>query len=175
VKTKDNVMSEDRKTKEEFLASRKAAGQVIDVETCRIGKLACNVVDPYGLDRDAESCIGNLLFVVSAETDGWVLAEDLPEEKYNALYARIDRARQTPTTAEGVRDILLEEYARAVAALDDVVEDVVDSRFNKVPVDIVRSGIRLALAKLGKQGTSQEERLERRFGAGLESGNEVQS
>jgi hypothetical protein len=168
-------MSEDRKTKEAFLASRKAAGQVIDIETCRIAKLACNVADPYGLERDVESCIGNLLFVVSAETGGWVLAEDLSEEKYDALYARIDRARQTPTTAEGVRDILLEEYARAVAALDEVVEDVVYSRLSKVPVDIVRSGVRFALAKLGKLGTSQEERLERRFRAELEIDSEVQS
>jgi hypothetical protein len=31
-------MNEDRMTKEEFLASRKVAGRLIDVETCDIGE-----------------------------------------------------------------------------------------------------------------------------------------
>lgn len=99
--------------------------------------------------------------------------DDLPEDKYRALCARIDRANQTPTTEGGVRDVLLEEYARAVAALDEVIDDLVDRRFPNVPLDTVQGGVRLALAKLGKQGTPQHERLERRFRAEREAGDEI--
>jgi hypothetical protein len=159
----------DLARRKEFLASRKAAGRVIDVETCKIGKLAVNVADPYGVYRgEVDACIGNLLFVASLASDGWVLAYDLPEDKRRALDARIDRANQTPTTPQGVSDILIEEYNRAVTALDDVIYDLVEvvdvgGRFPGVPFDVIRSGTRLALAKLGKQGTPLQEALERKF------------
>ena len=66
-------MNEDRMTKEEFLANRKAAGRVIDVETCEMRQ------------------IGRLTFVQSAESDGPVCQYDLPEDKRRALCARIER------------------------------------------------------------------------------------
>ena len=118
-------MHEDRMTKEEFLANRKAAGLAIDVETCDIAEWYARIVDPYGVDPDSDPCVGKTLFVASLLSDGWVYAGDLPEDQRRALHARIDRAARTPTTAEGVRDVLLEEYAHAVAKLDDVIYELV--------------------------------------------------
>lgn len=156
--------------REEYLAGRKAAGRKIDVETCKIIKIYVNVADPYGIwGRQVEWCIGGLLFVASMESDGLVLVEDLPDDKARALDARTDRASQTPTTPQGVSDVLIEEYNRAVAALDDVIYDlvkVVDSggRFPGVSLDVIRCGTRIALAKLGKEGTPLHDALERKFG-----------
>ena len=47
-------------TKEEFLASRKAAGRVIDVETCEIWSAPCQILDPYGVypPADEYDCTG---------------------------------------------------------------------------------------------------------------------
>jgi hypothetical protein len=123
-----------------------------------------NVADHYGIYADDESCIGRLLFVTSVDLDDWVLASDLPEYKYKALQGRIEREHRIPK-AEGVRDILVEEHARAAAKLDEVIDDLVGERFPNVPLDTVRGGVRLALEDLGKQGTRQEARLERRFRA----------
>ena len=90
-------MREDRITKEEVMASCIAAGQAIDVETCDVAKIAVDVADPYGLDRPPSlQCIGRRLFVASAESDGWVLVEDLPEDKRRALRERIERGDAGP-------------------------------------------------------------------------------
>ena len=89
-------MSEDRMTKEEFLANRKAAGREIDVETCDIAKWYADLADPYGLNRPAPECIGRITFVASAESDGWVDVADLPEDKALALNARIERGDGEP-------------------------------------------------------------------------------
>ena len=81
-----------RMTKREFLANRKAAGRVIDVETCDIVKTTVNLADPYGVDRRLRvECIGRVLFVASAQSGGWILVEDLPEDERLALKARIER------------------------------------------------------------------------------------
>ena len=162
-------MNEDRMTAEEFLADRKAAGRLIDVETCRVWWEHCDITDPYGVGPKTDDyCVGRVTFVGSLESDGPVGDFDLPEDKQRALDARIARANHTPTTAEGVRDVLVEEYSLAVAALDDVIYGLVTitdggGRFPGVPLDIVRCGTRLALAKLGKEGTPLHEALERKL------------
>ena len=87
-------MNEDRMTKEEFLANRKAAGRVIDVETCDIVEWWVPTMDPYGIKPDLPDemhQIGRLTFVQSAESDGPVCQYDLPEDKRRALCARIER------------------------------------------------------------------------------------
>ena len=101
----------------------------------------------------SDACIGRVTFVGSLESDGPVCEDDLLEDKFRALRNRIKRANQVPRTIEGVRDVLLEEHARAVAALDNVIYDVVDvvdvgGRFPDVRFDVIRRGVRLALAKL---------------------------
>jgi hypothetical protein len=85
-------MCEDRMAPKEYYANRIAAGRLIDVETCEIAKLTVDLADPYGMDpADPAECIGRLLFVASAESEGWVLVEDLPEDNRRALHARIER------------------------------------------------------------------------------------
>ena len=85
-------MNEDQVTKEEFLANRKAAGRVIDPETCDIAQWYVDLADPYGVSSPPPAeCIGRVTFVASAESDGWVLVEDLPEDKARALHDRIER------------------------------------------------------------------------------------
>ena len=146
---------------------------MIDVETCRIWSEYCEIADPYGVDPDYHECVGRLSFVASLESDGPVFEGDLPEDKFRTLRARLDRADRTATTGEGVRDVLLEEYALAVAALDYVIFSLVnppigESRFRGVPLDVMQRGVRLALAKLGKEGTPLHEALERELRRGDE-------
>jgi hypothetical protein len=59
-------------TKEEFLANRKAAGHVINVETCDIWDEYRQILDPYEVDPPPPEgyCIGRVIFVRSAESDG---------------------------------------------------------------------------------------------------------
>ena len=53
-------MIDDRMTKEEFLANRKAAGRDIDIENCAIWQTYCQILDPYGIDPppDEYNCGG---------------------------------------------------------------------------------------------------------------------
>jgi hypothetical protein len=67
---------------------------------------------------------GHLL--ASLGSEGKVCVDDLSEDKRRVVYARIERARQTPSTPQGVADVLVEEYNLAVAALHDVIYDLVD-------------------------------------------------
>jgi hypothetical protein len=95
----EKAMSDDRMTKAEFLASRIAAGQVIDIETCEVRIWSAYTIDTYGIEPDlpAEARqIGSYYFVRSAESDGWVCQYDLPQAKVRALYARIERADVDP-------------------------------------------------------------------------------
>jgi len=153
--------------REEFLAGRKAAGRLIDVETCHIAGFYVDIADPYGVGGSI-GCAAKALFVASIESDGWIVDDDLPDDKLRELEARIDRRARTPATPQGVSDVLIEEYNCAVAALDDVIYNLAnvadhDKRFANVPADVIRSAVSLALAKLGKEGTPLHEALERSF------------
>ena len=53
-------MIENKITKEEFLANRKAAAQVIDVETCKIDWWWANILDPYGVYPDCDRHVAHL-------------------------------------------------------------------------------------------------------------------
>jgi hypothetical protein len=94
----EKQMTEDRITTEAFLASRKAAGQVIDIEICEIGLWSAYTLDPYGVEHlpDEARTIGLCYFVRSAESDGWVCQCDLPENGVRALYERIERGEVEP-------------------------------------------------------------------------------
>jgi hypothetical protein len=77
-----------------WLASRDAAAQTVDIETCTIYPQAVQMFDPYGLDvsmPEEWECVGKYIFVVSDATNGGVYIDDLPEKKRNALYERIKR------------------------------------------------------------------------------------
>jgi hypothetical protein len=100
----------DRMTDEElrqWLASRKDAGRVIDIETCEIGHWYHNMNDEYGirdlLDELPEGMRGytdKTIFVRSSDSNGWVSECDLPEEKWPALKDRIKRSRLSGSASE---------------------------------------------------------------------------
>jgi hypothetical protein len=81
----------------QWLASRKVAGQVIDIESCELGWWYAEVLDPYGIYQalgefpEENSCVGRERFVRSPESNGWVSEADLPEEKLKALRERMER------------------------------------------------------------------------------------
>jgi hypothetical protein len=89
-------MREDRMTEEEIVASCNAAGQAVDIETCEICWMTCNVADPYGVERGGYVLVGMVPFVRSSESDGWVSLYWLSEEKARALHARIARGDVKP-------------------------------------------------------------------------------
>jgi hypothetical protein len=81
-----------------WLASRKVAGKQIDIESCEIGWWYVNDADVYGIREELneppseeESQYGRCRFVRSPQSDGWVSEYDLPPEKQDALYARLER------------------------------------------------------------------------------------
>ena len=83
-------------TKEEFLANRKAAGQVIDVETCKIAWWYAQIVDPYGIESDLPDeayCIGSTCFVISPDSDGWVCVCTICRRTRSALCTPASNAR----------------------------------------------------------------------------------
>jgi hypothetical protein len=81
---------------EQWLETRKAAGRAIDIE-------ACEYVTIHG-DDDSYGYFGRkfpetweerqawvTVYVRSPESRGWIAQEDLPDEKYKALFARRER------------------------------------------------------------------------------------
>ena len=84
----------------QWLASRKQAGRVIDIESCELGWWFAERLDPYGLYRalgefpEEYSCIGRDYFVRSPESNGWVWEGDLPADKAKAISARRTRLAQ---------------------------------------------------------------------------------
>jgi hypothetical protein len=92
-----------REAHDAYVANRKEAGRVIDIETCEITIFYCNYFNPYGTfpfdddyppDDPLEQCkydSSECLFVRSAESGGWIEEPDLPDEKARALRDRIER------------------------------------------------------------------------------------
>jgi hypothetical protein len=92
----------DQLTRDElrqWLASRKDAGRLIDIETCTILKTGACDDDPYGiremLGENPYDQRGSNFFVCSPDGDGWIWEGDLPSEKHQALYARLKREANT--------------------------------------------------------------------------------
>lgn len=89
----------DEMPKDEYLlwvAGRKAAAELIDVETCEIGCWMADGAYPYFDTRpEAEKWRhaehDKFNFVRSPESDGWICESDLPIPKWQALDARIER------------------------------------------------------------------------------------
>jgi len=92
-----NLMTDDELR--EWRASRKVAGQDIDIETCEIGWWRANANgDPYGIgeilgeeDHLEKGYSDNFHFVRSPQSNGWICEGDLPEASIHALYDRIRR------------------------------------------------------------------------------------
>ena len=75
-----------------WLASRKAAGAAIDIETCELARWHACDADPYGVNPNVPEemyQIGANRFVRSPDSRGWVWEGDLPPACIKAMYARI--------------------------------------------------------------------------------------
>jgi hypothetical protein len=67
-----------------WVASRKEAGRVIDIETCELGRWRAHDCDVYGVrDLPPEmQQIGTNRYVRSPTSNGWINEGDLPVEKF---------------------------------------------------------------------------------------------
>jgi hypothetical protein len=77
-----------------WLASRYAAAEAVDIDTCKVFSQHVQTMDPYGCDLampEEYDCIGRETFVISDATDGKVWIADLPKEKIDALDERMKR------------------------------------------------------------------------------------
>ena len=87
----------DQLTRAQFdawLASRKEAGRVIDIETCELGRWQAYDCDPYGARPslpDEMKQMGTNRFVRSLTSNGWINEADIPVEKIRAMHERIRR------------------------------------------------------------------------------------
>jgi hypothetical protein len=89
----------DLMTSEEFrqwIASRKAAGREVDIETCELGRWYAYDADPYCCDdnttlNEEMRQVGTNRFVRTPESRGWVHEGDLPLASVEAMYQRITR------------------------------------------------------------------------------------
>jgi hypothetical protein len=105
---------------EQWIASRKEAGSKINIETCELGRWNARDFDPYGflVSRgelpEIMMQFGWNRFVRSPESNGWISADDLPEEKVAAMYNRIHRE----AVAYDAIKQNLERAAKAVDAKD---------------------------------------------------------
>jgi hypothetical protein len=79
---------------EAWLANRKEAGRVIDIETCELGRWHAYDCDPYGARpvlADEMKQMGTNCYVRSPISNGWISEGDLPIEKVRAINDRIRR------------------------------------------------------------------------------------
>jgi hypothetical protein len=74
------------------------AAKKIDIETCDYWWRHGYVTDPYGVyhaelaeGEDIEDWIGRNYWVASPDSDGRIWDDDLPDDKFKALHARIER------------------------------------------------------------------------------------
>jgi hypothetical protein len=86
-----------------WLATRKDAGCVIDIETCEVAWCYACDFDPYDVIPDLPKelqMVGRNHYVRSGDSCGWISARDLPEEKRKALDARFRRMSGLPEDDE---------------------------------------------------------------------------
>jgi hypothetical protein len=86
-------IDEHNRRVEAFYADRRAAGRLIDTETCQGFWHWCDDTDPYGIDLASYGEIGRNSFVRNKKGDDWVWIGDLPKEKRQALDERAKRER----------------------------------------------------------------------------------
>jgi hypothetical protein len=82
----------NRKVKDIY-ANRRAAGRLIDVETCEGVHGTIDESDPYGIELAPYGLINYVLFVRNKDSDDWIWIDDLPAEKIRALRERSERER----------------------------------------------------------------------------------
>ena len=74
----------------EWVASRRAAGRAINVETCEVKFWPSNFTDPYDINAYKAQDVRQIhYFVRDGESCGWIHLDELPHEKIKALKARL--------------------------------------------------------------------------------------
>jgi hypothetical protein len=82
----------NRKVKE-FTERCRAAGRLIDVNTCEQHWEWGDELDPYYMELAPYESINRICFVRNKDSDDWICIYDLPEEKVQALNERNERER----------------------------------------------------------------------------------
>jgi hypothetical protein len=99
---------------EAWIATREEAGRAIDVETCELARWPALDEDPYGIRRargeEPYDQIGTNRWVRSPQSNGWICEDDLPPEKFEAMYDRIHRESEA-------FDILVKKFENAATTL----------------------------------------------------------
>jgi hypothetical protein len=83
-----------RKVKD-FYAERRAAGALINVDTCEESWWYADDTDPYGVELAPSGSMSKNSFVRNNDREDWVCLVDLPDEKCIALNERAERERST--------------------------------------------------------------------------------
>jgi hypothetical protein len=110
-KTMEKTMIEDRMTKEEFLAGRKAAGLRIDPNSADVEVTFwwAQVLDPYGVQESLPPecrCVGREHFARSPDSGGWVNFSDLPDKTQDELWRRTNSGELVDSLEEQFFEIL---------------------------------------------------------------------
>jgi hypothetical protein len=76
-----------REAAEAYVANRREAGRVIDIETCEIACWNTDYFDPYGIYScdDGPTEIELCYWARIEDSDDWIVEHDLPPEKRQAL------------------------------------------------------------------------------------------
>jgi len=83
----------DNRSKEEWLALRRAEAKLIDPATAEIEWSYGQILDPYGLDPDLPDecyCVGRVYFARRPGCDISLCFCDLPDGVRKALWKRVD-------------------------------------------------------------------------------------
>jgi hypothetical protein len=72
----------------EFYENRRAAGLLIDINTCESYSELADYFDPYGVGLVSYDFTSTCTFVSNKGSDDWVEVEDLPSEKQQELSRR---------------------------------------------------------------------------------------
>lgn len=117
----NDLMTEDELQR--WVADRKEAGRIIDIETCELGSWKAYDCDPYGVrDLPPEMRqVGTNRFVRSPASNGWINEGDLPAEKVRAMYDRIDR--EWEAYADAHPDDPLVRFSRLRVVIDTPIID----------------------------------------------------
>jgi hypothetical protein len=118
--TQARIDEHNRKVKK-FYADRRAAGCLIDTETCERSWWWADDTDPYGVELAPYEQISRHSFVCNKDSDDWIRVHDLPVEKREALDRRA--LREHSARAQIIEDIpLLRRAGGLVAAACAIAE-----------------------------------------------------
>ena len=103
----------NRKVKDIY-ANRRAAGRLIDVETCEGVHDTIDESDPYGIELAPYGLINYVLFVRNKDSDDWIWINDLPAEKIRGPGTRRPTGAFLHDRAGGLKDSAVIRLGRRI-------------------------------------------------------------